>query len=76
MWTGRSGGRSASCARRSAGPARGRGKARGFRLKEEAPETDLSSPAAFALAEHLTGIAVTPALLQDTTFCCATVQLR
>ncbi|MFF3015688.1 DUF6461 domain-containing protein [Streptomyces sp. NPDC057939] len=43
---------------------------------EEAPETDLSSPAAFALAEHLTGVAITPALLQDTTFTCATIRIR
>ncbi|MFG1807841.1 DUF6461 domain-containing protein [Streptomyces sp. NPDC049040] len=48
----------------------------GFHLEEEAPETDLSSPAAFALAEHLTGVAITPALLQDTTFNCATVRFR
>ncbi|MGW5781966.1 DUF6461 domain-containing protein [Streptomyces sp. NPDC003863] len=39
-------------------------------------ETDLLSPAAFALAEYLTGVAVTPALLQDTTFTCATVKIR
>lgn len=45
----------------------------GFPLDEEAPETDLSSPAAFALAEHLTGVAITPSLLRDTTFTCATV---
>ncbi|MFJ3840692.1 DUF6461 domain-containing protein [Streptomyces sp. NPDC090054] len=43
---------------------------------EEAPETDLSAPAAFALAEHLTGVAITPALLQDTTFTCATIRIR
>ncbi|MEV0915904.1 DUF6461 domain-containing protein [Streptomyces sp. NPDC049967] len=48
----------------------------GFHLDEEAPETDLSSPAAFALAEHLTGVAITPALLQETTFTCATVQIQ
>ncbi|MFD0260133.1 DUF6461 domain-containing protein [Kitasatospora indigofera] len=48
----------------------------GFNLEEEDPETDLSSPAAFALAEHLTGVAVTPALLQDTMFTCVTVQIR
>ncbi|MEU4733215.1 DUF6461 domain-containing protein [Streptomyces sp. NPDC023588] len=38
--------------------------------------TRLSSPAAFALAEHLTGVAITPALLQDTTFSCTTVEIR
>ncbi|MER6364417.1 DUF6461 domain-containing protein [Kitasatospora sp. NPDC001527] len=48
----------------------------GFHLEEEVPETDLSSPAAFALAEHLTGIAITPTLLQDTLFTCATVRTR
>lgn len=50
----------------------------GFHFDDDAPETemDLSSPAAFALAEHLTGVAITPELLQDTTFTCATVQIR
>ncbi|MFI1471023.1 DUF6461 domain-containing protein [Streptomyces wuyuanensis] len=48
----------------------------GFHLEEESPEIDLSSPAAFALAEHLTGVAITPTLLQDTTFACATIQIR
>ncbi|MFS0697968.1 DUF6461 domain-containing protein [Streptomyces nitrosporeus] len=48
----------------------------GFHFEEESPETDLSSPAAFALTEHLTGVAITPKLLQDTTFACATIQIR
>ncbi|MFJ7272154.1 DUF6461 domain-containing protein [Streptomyces sp. NPDC099050] len=54
----------------------------GFHVDVPAPETapeterDLSSPAAFALAEHLTGVAITPELLQDTTFTCATVRIR
>ncbi|MFH7594517.1 DUF6461 domain-containing protein [Streptomyces racemochromogenes] len=48
----------------------------GFPLDEEPPAVDLSGPAAFALAEHLTGVAITPALLQDTTFTCATVRIR
>ncbi|MGW6742590.1 DUF6461 domain-containing protein [Streptomyces sp. NPDC055025] len=48
----------------------------GFHLEAEDPETDFSPQAAFALAEHLTGIAITPALLQDTTFTCATVRIR
>ncbi|MDV5143158.1 DUF6461 domain-containing protein [Streptomyces sp. SBC-4] len=48
----------------------------GFHLEVEDPEPDFSPQAAFALAEHLTGIAITPALLQDTTFTCATVQIR
>ncbi|GGS29156.1 hypothetical protein Snoj_25390 [Streptomyces nojiriensis] len=50
----------------------------GFHVDDDAPEAEinLSSPAALALAEHLTGVAVTPALLQDTTFSCATVRIR
>ncbi|MGW2052266.1 DUF6461 domain-containing protein [Streptomyces sp. NPDC001858] len=48
----------------------------GFHLDKEIPETDLSAPAAFVLAEHLTSVAITPALLQDTTFTCATVRIR
>ncbi|MFE5731979.1 DUF6461 domain-containing protein [Streptomyces sp. NPDC056528] len=48
----------------------------GFHFDDDDPERDLSSPAAFALAEHLTGVALTPALLQDTTFTCATVRIR
>lgn len=45
---------------------------------DDVPETemDLSSPAAFALAEHLTGVAITPELLQSTSFTCASVQIR
>jgi hypothetical protein len=48
----------------------------GFHFGEETPETDLSSPAAFALAEHLTDVAITPELLKETTFTCATVRIR
>ncbi|MDF6022541.1 DUF6461 domain-containing protein [Streptomyces sp. JH34] len=48
----------------------------GFHFDEDAPETDLSSSAAFALAEHLTGVAITPALLEDTTFACARIRIR
>ncbi|MGW1029311.1 DUF6461 domain-containing protein [Streptomyces sp. NPDC002577] len=48
----------------------------GFHFGEEAPETDLSAPAAFALAEHLTGVAITPELLLDTTFTCGSVEVR
>lgn len=48
----------------------------GFHLEVEDPEPDFSPQAAFALAEHLTGVAVTPALLRDTTFTCATVRIR
>jgi Family of unknown function (DUF6461) len=42
----------------------------GFHFGEDSPETDLSSLAAFALAEHLTGVTLTPELLQETTFTC------
>ncbi|MFF3565729.1 DUF6461 domain-containing protein [Streptomyces sp. NPDC002574] len=48
----------------------------GFHFDEEAAETDLSTPAAFALAEYVTGVAITPTLLQETTFNCSTVQVR
>ncbi|KKZ75059.1 DUF6461 domain-containing protein [Streptomyces showdoensis] len=48
----------------------------GFHFEDDDPETELSSPAAFALAEHLTGVAITPTLLQATTFTCATVRIR
>ncbi|WP_432105686.1 DUF6461 domain-containing protein [Streptomyces sp. bgisy091] len=48
----------------------------GFHFDDDDPETDLSSPAAFALAEHLTGVAITPELLRSTTFTCATVLIR
>ncbi|WP_225802529.1 DUF6461 domain-containing protein [Streptomyces sp. NK15101] len=48
----------------------------GFPLEVEDPEPDFSPQAAFALAEHLTGVAITPTLLQDTTFTCATVRIR
>ncbi|WP_432089658.1 DUF6461 domain-containing protein [Streptomyces sp. bgisy095] len=47
----------------------------GFRLDVEDPEPDFYHQAAFALAEHLTGVAVTPVLLRGTTFTCATVRI-
>ncbi|MFE0774154.1 DUF6461 domain-containing protein [Streptomyces sp. NPDC058861] len=47
----------------------------GFPLDVEDPEPDFYHQAAFALAEHLTSVAITPALLQDTTFTCATVRI-
>ncbi|MFE5620828.1 DUF6461 domain-containing protein [Streptomyces virginiae] len=50
-------------------PGRPSGTTRiGFHVDDDAPETgtDLSSPAAFALAEHLTGVAITPEPLQKT----------
>lgn len=50
----------------------------GFTFPEEPTETDddLAVPAAFALAEYITDIRVTPALLQDTTFICGTADFR
>ncbi|MFF8835825.1 DUF6461 domain-containing protein [Streptomyces sp. NPDC015130] len=48
----------------------------GFPRDIEDPEPDFHHLAAFALAEHLTGVAVTPELLQDTTFTCATVRIH
>ncbi|MFF9003141.1 DUF6461 domain-containing protein [Streptomyces achromogenes] len=41
----------------------------------DAPGTDLSAPAAFALAQHLTGVALTPELLEETTFTCGSVEV-
>ncbi|WP_256356325.1 DUF6461 domain-containing protein [Streptomyces sp. PKU-EA00015] len=45
---------------------------------EETSDTaeNLSVPAAFALAEHLTGIRITPELLQETTFTCGSAKIR
>lgn len=48
----------------------------GFHFGPEIRETDLSVPAAFALAEHLTGIPITPELLEETTFTCGSVPIR
>ncbi|MFA7768219.1 DUF6461 domain-containing protein [Streptomyces sp. NRRL S-448] len=52
----------------------------GFTFPDEPTEVEdeLAVPAAFAfaLAEHLTGIPVTPVLLQDTTFICGTADFR
>ncbi|MFF0746660.1 DUF6461 domain-containing protein [Streptomyces sp. NPDC004111] len=50
----------------------------GFVFPEEPSDTDddLAVPAAFALAEHLTGLRITPALLRDTTFICGTAEIR
>ncbi|MEV6395644.1 DUF6461 domain-containing protein [Streptomyces sp. NPDC051907] len=47
----------------------------GFHFGEDSPEHDLSPLAAFALAEHLTGAAVTPELLEDTAFSCFSVDV-
>ncbi|MGI5324095.1 DUF6461 domain-containing protein [Actinomadura nitritigenes] len=43
---------------------------------EEDPETDLSPLAAFALAEHMSGIGITPELLHETTFTCGSAEIR
>ncbi|MFD7282322.1 DUF6461 domain-containing protein [Streptomyces sp. NPDC059862] len=50
----------------------------GFQFWEETSDTaeDLSAPAAFALAEHLTGVRITPELLQETTFTCGSAKIR
>ncbi|WP_432144760.1 DUF6461 domain-containing protein [Streptomyces sp. bgisy084] len=50
----------------------------GFQFWEETSNTaqDLSAPAAFALAEHLTGVRSTPELLQKTTFTCGSAKIR
>ncbi|MFE3140568.1 DUF6461 domain-containing protein [Streptomyces scopuliridis] len=50
----------------------------GFQFWSEVSETatDLSAPAAFALAEHLTGVRLTPGLLQETTFICGSAEIR
>ncbi|MFJ4874046.1 DUF6461 domain-containing protein [Streptomyces sp. NPDC088745] len=49
----------------------------GFAFPEEPTDTDadLAVPAAFALAEHLTGLRVTPTLLRDTSFVCGTAEV-
>ncbi|MET7381705.1 DUF6461 domain-containing protein [Streptomyces sp. NPDC005526] len=48
----------------------------GFHFGEDSLEPDLSEPAAFALAEHLSGIAITPELLRNTEFTCGSVEVR
>ncbi|MEV0179011.1 DUF6461 domain-containing protein [Streptomyces sp. NPDC050625] len=50
----------------------------GFQSWEETSDTaeDLSAPAAFALAEHLSGVRITPELLQETTFTCGSAKIR
>ncbi|MFD7900377.1 DUF6461 domain-containing protein [Streptomyces sp. NPDC059743] len=48
----------------------------GFHFGEDSPETDVSPLAAFALAQHLTGISITPELLEGTTFSCGSVEVR
>ncbi|HEY8978050.1 MAG TPA: DUF6461 domain-containing protein [Streptomyces sp.] len=48
----------------------------GFHFEDDMPETYVSAEAAFALAEHLTGVAVTPELLEGTTFHCGGVPME
>ena len=50
----------------------------GFQFWAETSDTaeHLAAEAAFALAEHLTCVRITPELLQDTTFVCGSVQIR
>ncbi|PKV82968.1 hypothetical protein BX283_0449 [Streptomyces sp. TLI_146] len=50
----------------------------GFQFWDETSDTaeHLAAEAAFALAEHLTGVRITPELLQDTTFSCASAPIR
>ncbi|MGN9796364.1 DUF6461 domain-containing protein [Streptomyces sp. OZ13] len=49
----------------------------GFQFWAETSDTadSLAGPAAFALAEHLTGIRITPGLLQETTFVCGSTEV-
>jgi hypothetical protein len=46
----------------------------GFHFGTDAPETDISVPASFALAEELTGVRLTPELLESTTYICGIVR--
>lgn len=50
----------------------------GFQFWAETSDTAdvLAGPAAFALAEHLTGVRVTPELLRETTFVCGSATFR
>lgn len=50
----------------------------GFPFREETSDTqeNLSEAAAFALAEHLTSVRITPELLQETTFTCGSAKIR
>ncbi|WLQ53885.1 DUF6461 domain-containing protein (plasmid) [Streptomyces poriferorum] len=50
----------------------------GFQLWNETSATaeHLAAEAAFALAEHLTGVRITPELLQNTPFNCGSAQIR
>ncbi|MFD8573377.1 DUF6461 domain-containing protein [Streptomyces sp. NPDC059639] len=48
----------------------------GFQFSDETSDTaeQLAPEAAFALSEHLTGVRITPELLNDTTFICGSAQ--
>ncbi|MFE3826814.1 DUF6461 domain-containing protein [Streptomyces sp. NPDC059092] len=50
----------------------------GFQFWEETSDTaeNLAAEAAFAPAEHLTGVRVTPELLQETTFTCGSAKIE
>ncbi|MFF1482251.1 DUF6461 domain-containing protein [Streptomyces sp. NPDC058301] len=50
----------------------------GFQFWDEISDTaeHLAAEAAFALAEHLSGVRITPELLQDTTFICGSAEIR
>ncbi|GGP87782.1 DUF6461 domain-containing protein [Streptomyces melanogenes] len=50
----------------------------GFQFWGETSDTEehLAAEAAFALAEHLSGVRITPELLQDTTFICGNAEIR
>jgi hypothetical protein len=46
----------------------------GFHFGPDMPDEYVSGPAAFALAEEMTGVKLTPELLESTTFACGTVR--
>ncbi|MEU1203298.1 DUF6461 domain-containing protein [Streptomyces sp. NPDC005813] len=50
----------------------------GFQFWDETSDTaePLAAEAAFALAEHLTGVHITPELLRDATFVCGSTEIR
>lgn len=50
----------------------------GFQFWYETSDTAelLATEAAFALAEHLTGVRITPELLRDTAFVCGSAEIR
>jgi hypothetical protein len=50
----------------------------GFQFWDEISDTadHLAAEAAFALAEHLTGVRITPELLKDTAFVCGSAEIR